>query len=86
MILSYRTWVLVLWLTATSVAAAPLEGVDKDQDLEPVPSMGPIEPTPDTLDRLSGPDAGEDAITRRLRVIIDQLRRAGPPPVGCMEG
>ncbi len=81
-----RPYTLVLWLAATSAAAAPLAGGEEDQRPGFGHLMTPAEHTPETLGHTTGTDAREDIIMRRLRLIIDQRKQAGPPPVGCMEG
>jgi hypothetical protein len=86
MILTKRSCVLVLWLASTSAAAVPPGSSGKGQNPRKAPLMAPAEHTPTAPGRASDTDEREDAVTRRLRVIIDELKRKGPPPVGCMEG
>jgi len=81
-----RSCILILWLAAASVTAAPL--VNDETRRNPVigPSTAPAEHAPKTLGQPASTEESEDAIMRRLRVIVDELKEQGPPPVGCMEG
>ena len=81
-----RSCIVILWLVATSAAAAPLASGEKYHGPKLEPSITPAEHTPKALGRPASADEKEDAIIRRLRVIVDELKRQGPPPVGCMEG
>jgi len=33
-----------------------------------------------------GASAADEDVMRRVRVLIEELKRQGPPPVDCMEG
>ena len=82
-----RSSLLILWLVCAAVDAAPLGNTENEPDPGLEPSIRPTEhmrraPAESSLQL----GEGEDAIERRLRIIIDELRRQGPPPVGCMEG
>ncbi len=81
-----RSCIVILWLVATSAAAAPLGSFEKYHGPKMESSMTPAEHASKALDRPTSADEKEGAIIRRLRVIVDELKREGPPPVGCMEG
>ena len=85
-VLTKRCFILIFCLAATSAAAAPLVSGENHRSAKTGPSTALAEQTPEAAHRPAGADEGEDAIIRRLRVIIDELKRQGPPPVGCMEG
>ena len=81
-----RPYILILCLTATSAAAAPLTGGEENQGPAFARLMTPAAYTPKTPDRTADTNQTENTIMRRLRLIIDQRKQAGPPPIGCMEG
>jgi hypothetical protein len=70
----------------TAAATALLGSGEKHHGAKMEPSMAPTKHTPKALDGPSSVDESEDTIMRRLRVIVDEFKREGPPPVGCMEG
>jgi hypothetical protein len=84
--LTKRCCILTLWLAAASAAAAPLVSGEEDHSGKTAPSTASAEHTPEAADGPAGENDKEDAIMMRLRVLIDELKREGPPPVGCMEG
>ena len=81
-----RSCILILWLAAASAAAAPLANDETHRNSTIEPSTASAEHAPKTLDPPASTKENEDTIMRRLRVIVDELKQQGPPPVGCMEG
>ena len=81
-----RSCILILWLAAASATAAPLVNGETHHNPTIEPSTASAEDVPKTLDRPASTEENEDTIMRRLRVIVDELKQQGPPPVGCMEG
>ncbi len=80
-----RSLFLILWLISSASAAAPMG------DAKRIDAVGVEQSLPTSNDALRIPTkpsngVGQESIMRRLRVIIDDLQRQGPPPVGCMEG
>ena len=76
---------LILWLVASASAAAPVKDA-KRIDKSIVGQSRLI--NSDELRVPASPSnvVNQEIIIRRLRVIVDDLKRQGPPPVGCMEG
>lgn len=85
-VLANRSCILILWLAATSAAAAPLAGSGNEQRSTIEHSTTPSERTIHAQEKAASLEGSEDTLTRRLRRIVDELKRAGPPPIGCMEG
>ena len=68
-----------------TAGAAPVWNADKADGPDMVKSFLPSGNAPEVP---SGSFAEVDAetIMRRVRAVIEDLKRQGPPPVGCMEG
>ena len=81
-----RSCILILWLAATSAAAAPLADSGNQQQSTIEHSTTQSERTIHAQEKAASLEESEDTLTTRLRRIIDELKRAGPPPIGCMEG
>ncbi len=64
----------IFFLLATLAAATPVWSADASDVLESSPPPS------------HAAEGDRETIMRRLRAIIDDLKRQGPPPVGCMEG
>ncbi len=85
-VMTNRFCILILWLAAASATAAPLANDERHRNPNIEPSTASADHTPKTLDRPASTEENEDTLMRRLRVIVDELKQQGPPPVGCMEG
>jgi hypothetical protein len=70
-----RTLIPILCLVCTSVGAASNGHADG--------GAGAVTPLSSSM---SAPASDAEAIMRRVRAVIEELKRQGPPPVGCMEG
>jgi len=83
---SIRRYLLpILWLTAMTAGAAPVGDVNEADG----PATRIASPrSANAPESLGASPAEEDAeaIMRRVRAIIEGLKRQGPPPVDCMEG
>ena len=80
-----RSFVLILWLISSTSAAAPTEGAER------IDEAGVGQSLSTGNDKLRVPAqsskvVNQESVMQRLRLIVDDLKRQGPPPVGCMEG
>jgi hypothetical protein len=80
-----RSSVPILWLLSMTAAAAQVWDADKadgpDMARLSVPFANASE-----VPGASPADVDADTVMRRVRAVIEELKREGPPPVGCMEG
>ena len=80
-----KSFFLILWLISSASAAAPMEEAKRIDEA----SVGQSYSTGKDELRIppqSSNVVNQEIIMQRLRVIVDDLKRQGPPPVGCMEG
>lgn len=77
-----RILVPILWLMVMPVDAAPVRDVGIAGRVMPSSTPDSVLEVP----RASSVGGDDERIRRRLRAIIEELKRQGPPPVGCMEG
>jgi hypothetical protein len=68
-----------------TAGAAPVWNADKADGSDSVRSLLPSGNAPE-VPSVSSADVGAEIILRRVRAVIEELKRQGPPPVGCMEG
>ena len=81
----HRPFVLVLWLISMAAGAAAPEDAETTDEPSMRKSLLATKGLSGTPSQSSN-DAERETIMRRLRAIVEELRRRGPPPVDCMEG
>jgi hypothetical protein len=80
-----RSLVPIIWLVSMTASAAPVgdaHNVDRPNMVNASSPSGNDLVVP----RASPADEDADAIMGRVRAVIEELKRQGPPPVDCMEG
>ena len=77
--------IAILWLMAVTAGAAPVGNAEKGDGPNMQRVLPPSENAPETP-AASRSEVAEEAIMRRVRAVIEGLKRQGPPPVDCMEG
>lgn len=77
-----RSLILVLWLISMTAGAAPVGSASKVGG----PGMAQALPQSGIAPAASSAEADAETLMRRLRAVIEELKRQGPPPIGCMEG
>ena len=80
-----RFLVPILWLMSMTAGAAPVSNADKADGSDMLRSLLSSGNAPE-VPSASSPEVDAEAIMRRVRAVIEELKRQGPPPVGCMEG
>ena len=80
-----RISVPILWLVSMAAAAAQVWDADKADGPDMVRSSAPFG-NASQVPGASLADVDAETIMRRVRAIIEELKREGPPPIGCMEG
>ncbi len=74
-----------MWLMSMTAGAAPVGNADKTDGSDMVRSLLPSGNAPE-VPGVSSADVDAEIFMRRVRAVIEELKRQGPPPVGCMEG
>ena len=74
-----RSLVPILWLVSMTASGAPV-GDPGGPDV-----VKASNPSAKALEG-QGASAADEDVMRRVRVLIEELKRQGPPPVDCMEG
>ena len=80
-----RFSLLILWLMSITAAAGQVSDAGKADGPDMVKSSAAFGNASQVLGA-SPADVDADTIMRRVRAVIEELKRQGPPPVGCMEG
>ena len=80
-----RSLILILWLISMTAGAAPVGNANKVDGPGMVAAL-PLSGNAPGAPAASSAEVDAETLMRRLRAIIEELSRQGPPPVGCMEG
>jgi hypothetical protein len=80
-----RFLVPILWTMSMMAGAPPVWSAEKADGPNTVRSSLPSKNFP-KVPRASSAGLDPDLIMRRVRAVIEALKRQGPPPVDCMEG
>jgi hypothetical protein len=80
-----RYLIPIIWLISMTAGAEPSRGVGQ------VHGQVLVRFSPASSDTIEGPRISltrerAETIMRRVRAVIEERKRQGPPPVGCMEG
>ena len=75
----------ILW-TMSMMAGAPWVWSAGKADVPDAVSSSPSTENVPEVPRASSAGMDPEIIMRRVRVVIEELKRQGPPPVDCMEG
>ena len=80
-----RYLIPIIWVISMAAGAEPSRGVDQ------VHGQVLVRSSPAFSDTTGGPQSSltrerTETIMRRVRAVIEERKRQGPPPVGCMEG
>lgn len=81
----HRVLVPILWLvslTAGAVTVGDAHEIDRPSLVSPSRPSGNHQAAPGATPI----DEDAEAIMQRVRAVIEELKRQGPPPVDCMEG
>ncbi len=83
---SIRRFLLpILWTMSMMAGAPPVWSAGKADGPDTVSASYPPENLPEAP-RASSAGVDPELIMRRVRAVIEELKRQGPPPVDCMEG
>jgi hypothetical protein len=74
-----------LWTMSMMVGTPPVWSAGKADGPDIVSSSSPSKNVPE-VPRASSRGVDPELIMRRVRAVIEELKRQGPPPVDCMEG
>ena len=75
----------ILWTMSMMAGAPPVWSAEKADGPNTVRSSLPSEKFPE-VPRASSAGLDPELIMRRVRAVVEALKRQGPPPVDCMEG
>jgi len=80
-----RYLIPIFWLISMTAGAEPTQGVGQ------VHGQVLVRSSPASSNTIDGPRISltrerAETIMRRVRAVIEERKRQGPPPVGCMEG
>ncbi len=80
-----RFLVPILWTMSMMAGAPPVWSAGKANGPDTVSSSPLTENVPE-VPRASSAGVDPETIMQRVRAVIEELKRQGPPPVDCMEG